>query len=146
MKKLSLLTFVFAMVGVFMLTQPVKVNADDGKPHDESGSHKTAESYSYTAQTDDSYTVLARKAIQTFGLENKVNLSGAQIVFAETSLTLEAKSPVLNTGQKVEFQKDIVKSWVEKAQKLTDVQKKNWNYYVQFVDFDTRDNGEVKKS
>lgn len=144
MKKLTLLTFAFAMVGVILLAQPARVGADDGEAaHSESVNQQAVVPYSYTAQTDDSYTVLARKAIQTYGIENKVKLSGAQIIYAETSLALEAKSPELSKGQKVEFSKETVKSWVEKAQKLTEAQQKDWNYYVQFVDFDTRDNGEA---
>lgn len=140
MKKLTALSFVLAVLGIVGLAQPAKASAHGDEKHE------PATTYSYTAQVGDSYTVLARKAVQTYGLENKVNLSGAQIIFAETSLTLEAKSPVLNQGQKVELHKDTVKSWIEKAQKLTAAQQKAWNYYVQFVNFDTRSNGEAKKS
>lgn len=93
--------------------------------------------YNYTAQSGDSYTKIARKAVQTYGLRNKVNLSGAQIIFAETNLTQEASSPLLNLGQNVSVEEAKVKSWVEKAQKLTDSEKAAWDYYVQFVDFNT---------
>ena len=126
----------------FWYTSPT-LAAHEGETKPAATSEATPASYSFSAQSDDNYSVLARKAVQIYGLENKVNLSAAQIVFAETRMTLEAKSPVLNGGQKVEIKKDTVKSWVEKAQKLTDVQEKAWNYYVQFVDFDTRDNGEA---
>lgn len=98
-------------------------------------------SYSYTARAGDSYSVLARKAVQTYGIVNKVNLSQAQIVAAETFLTVGAGSPELIEGQKVTLNVSDVKSAVEKAQKLTAEEKAAWQTYVPYVDFDTRDNG-----
>ena len=94
-------------------------------------------SYSYIAQPGDSYTKMARKAIQTYGKKAKVNISQAGIIFAETNLTIQAGSPILEISQKVEFKESVVKSWVEKALKLTDAEKSAWNYYVQFVNFNT---------
>lgn len=144
MKKLTTLTLSLILLGVTLVIKPtiqVSAEGDDGTAETTTQT-EVSSVYTYTAQAGDSYTVLARKAVQTYGLENKVNLSGAQIVFAETNLTKDAGSPTINLGQKVEFKKDTVKSVIEKAQKLTDAQKKAWDYYVQFVDFDTRDNGE----
>jgi hypothetical protein len=43
--------------------------------------------YSYVAQSGDSYSLMARKAVQTYGLTSQTNLSQAQIIFAETSRT-----------------------------------------------------------
>ena len=141
---IALLTF------AAILVQPNVASAHDGEDHskDEAKVVTTGvekdEAYSYVAQTGDSYSELARKAVQTYGIVNKVTLSGAQIVFAETNLTKEAGSPVLNLNQEVTISIATVKSWVEKAQKLTDVQKTNWNYYVQFVDFNTNSVGESR--
>lgn len=140
----TLIISLFGGIPMVGLIQPALVYAEDTKqPQLVTPTAKTTPvtNYLYTAKADDSYSVLARKAIQTYGLENKVNLSGAQIIFAETNLTKIAGSPLLNKGQKLEIIKDNVKSWIEKAQKLTDSQKQAWNYYVKFVDFDTRDNG-----
>jgi LysM repeat protein len=53
--------------------------------------------FDYVAQSGDSYSLIARKAVQTYGVINSVNLSGAQIIFVETNLTLAAGSPVLNS-------------------------------------------------
>ena len=143
MKKLLATLVLGLFVALPFLVHTPTVAADEGEAKPTTTSEATPTSYSFTAQPDDNYTVLARKAVQIYGIENKVNLSAAQIVFAETRMTLEAGSPELNGSQKVEIKKDTVKSWVEKAQKLTDAQEKAWNYYVQFVDFDTRDNGEA---
>ena len=98
--------------------------------------------YSYSAQSGDSYTKMARKAVQTYGLKKKVNLSPAGIIFAETNLTQAAGSPELNLGQKVEIKESVIHEWVDKAGKLTDSKEAAWNFYVQFVDFNTNNVGE----
>ena len=85
---------------------------------------------------------MARKAVQTYGLKNKVSLSPASIIFAETNLTREAGSPQLNLGQKVEIKESTIHEWVDKAQNLSDAQEAAWNFYVQFVNFDTKNVGE----
>lgn len=100
--------------------------------------------YSYVAQPSDSYTKIARKAVQTYGLKHKINLSQAEIVFAETNLTLAAGSPILNVGQKVEVKESTIHEWADKAQQLTDTQKAAWNRYVQFVDFNTNNVGQSR--
>ena len=102
-------------------------------------------SYQYTAQPGDSYSVLARKATQTYGIDNNVEMSGAQIVFVETNLTQAAGSIHLTEGQRVSIDKDNVKEWVEKASELTDNQKAAWDYYAQMADFNTNANGEAPR-
>ena len=102
----------------------------------------TAANYSYIAQSGDSYTKIVRKAVQTYGIKNKVNLSESRIVYAETNLTQEAKSPVLVKGQKVAISEATVKAWVEKAKKLSDKDATKWDAYTKNVNFDTRAVGE----
>ena len=87
---------------------------------------------------------MARKAVQTYGIKNKLKLSGAQIIYVETNITQAAGSPLLNLGEKVNVSENTVKQWVSKAMKLSDSQKANWNYYVQFVDFNTNSVGQAK--
>ena len=122
-------------------SESIEVTNDESKTTEQATSDTDA-TYSYIAQPGDSYTVLARKAIQIYGINNDVNLSGAQIVFAETNLTLEAGSPILNEGQKVDFSDEHVKNWVEKASKLSDAEQAAWEYYVPYVNFNTNKNGE----
>jgi hypothetical protein len=100
--------------------------------------------YSYTAQDGDSYSLIARKAIQTFGLKMKVSLSQAKIIFAETKLTQAAGSPDLTVGQKITVKESDVKNWVDQAKKLTSTQEQAWAYYAQFADFNTNNVGEAK--
>lgn len=98
--------------------------------------------YVYTAQPGDSYALIARKAVQTYGILNKVNLSQAQIIAAETQLTEASNFPALAEGQKVELTPSSVKSAVESAQKLTAEQQAAWQPYVAYVDFNTDTVGE----
>ncbi len=144
MKKILTLVLVLSGLVCVMLSgntsAAVQGNTDtQNKPT--ANTQTQANKYDYTAKPNDSYTVLARKAIQTYGIVNKVNLSTSQIVFAETGLTQEANSPILNVGQKVSIPEATVKAWIEKAQKLSDSDKQAWNYYVQFVNFNTNSNG-----
>ncbi|MCA9343971.1 MAG: hypothetical protein H6793_02580 [Candidatus Nomurabacteria bacterium] len=99
--------------------------------------------YSYVAQPGDSYSLMARKAIQTYGITNKVNLSEAQIIFAETHLTQDAGSPALVKGQKVEIKEDAVKNWVNKAKDLSAQQQSAWNVYAQNANFNTNKVGQA---
>jgi hypothetical protein len=103
----------------------------------------TEEAYSYTAQTDDSYTLMARKAIQTYGINANVNLSPAQIIYAETLLTQEASSPLLTVGQKVTIKTSTVKNWVDKAGALSAEAKTAWQAYANGVDFNTNHVGQA---
>lgn len=114
--------------------------AADAKKNDKVAPAKT---YNYVAQSGDSYSLMARKAVQTYGLTSKVKLSGAQIIFSETNLTEAAGSPVLNLGQKVTIKQSAVQSWVTKAQKISSAEAAAWNYYVPFVDFNTNKVGEA---
>lgn len=113
-------------------------NKDDEKPATTSAS-KTANSalYNYTAQAGDTYSVLARKAVQTYGINEKVQLTPAQIVAAETQLAVNAGSIELNEGQTVALDKSAVKAAVDAAKKLGSDELAAWEAYVPYVDFNT---------
>lgn len=103
----------------------------------------TSVTYKYVAQSGDSYSKMARKAVQTYGLKHKVNLAGSQIIYAETNLTQEAGSPLLSAGQEVSVSEKTVKGWIEKAQKLSDADKAKWDMYVGSVNFNTNAVGQT---
>lgn len=129
----------FAFLGSLLLS-PATVSAAEASETSETkqaATQSAAVSYTYTAQPGDSYSKFARKAVQTYGKKNKVNLSPAQIVFAETTLTVNADSPVLNLGEKRAFLESDVKAVVEAAQKLTSAQTAAWSTYVVYVNFNT---------
>ncbi len=98
--------------------------------------------YNYNAQPGDSYTVLARKAIQAYAKSEKQKLSSAQIVAAETQLTVNAGSIELNEGQTLAIDKAAVKGAVDAAKKLTADVLAAWEVYVPYVNFDTSKAGQ----
>lgn len=162
MKKLNKLTFVAALlllaVGVFGLaSSSAIVNAQElieieGEAQEEStqaeeqpteDSQEAGSVYSYVAQPGDSFTLMARKAIQTYGINNDVSLSDAQIIFTETNITQAAGSPLLNLEQEVEINENLVKDWVEQAQNLSEADQAVWAQYAEGVNFNTSAVGEV---
>lgn len=159
-KLLTFLSTGLAMLAIGFVVgalSPSRASADavtlahDGEDHseevaqtnDNSGDETDEEKYSYVAQAGDSYSQIARKAVQTYGVDNDINIGAAGVIFAETNLTQVANWPELEIGQEVNLTKASVKEWVEKAQKLTDAEKAEWNYYVPFVDFNTNRVGQA---
>jgi hypothetical protein len=102
------------------------------------------DSYRYVAQDGDSYSHMARKAVQTYGIKTNTKLSLAQILFAENGLTADAGNTEVNLGQTVNIKKSTVGSWIEKAKKLTAEQQAGWTTYVPLVDFNTNAVGEKR--
>ena len=100
--------------------------------------------YTYTAQPGDSYAKIARKAVQTYGINKNVSLSQAQIVAAETYLTLKAGSPVLSVGQSVSISEADIEAAVQRAQGLSEATLKRWETYAAGVDFNTDNVGEAR--
>lgn len=140
----SLLVFVY-LLGFFMMSTMPKASAQvSGESRQNTQAEKATDDYSYVAQAGDTYTQMARKAIQTYGINENVNLSQAKIIFAETNLTREAGSPELNRGAKVDIKKDTVKKWVEAAQKISGAQEALWAKYVPRANFSTDKIGESR--
>lgn len=142
------LAVILGVVGAVVLTLAVQTPAyaDNNKNNDKKETKKESSEvvYTYTVQTGDSYSKLARKAIQTYGLKNKVDLSGSRIIFAETKLTQEAGSPGVNAGDKVDIKESTVKAWVEKAKDLSKEQAAKWDAYTVNVNFNTNNVGEAR--
>lgn len=125
-------------------SEVVKDEAVNAAEAVESAKASSAEASTFVAQKGDSYTKMARKAVQIFGIDNKVDLSGAQIVFVETNITQVAGSLELNLGESVSISKATIGEWVEKAKQLTDGQKALWQVYANRVDFNTNNVGEAR--
>ena len=85
--------------------------------------------------------MLARKAIQRYAKEMKIELSHAQIIAAETHLTITAGSPGLEVQQVVTIDKQILKNAVQAAQQLSQDEQAAWAVYVPYTNFDTSQNG-----
>src|SRR5215216_3319748 len=104
------------MIGafVFVAFRPSVAYAQDQQT-DQNQADENTSTYNYVAQSGDSYSKMARKAVQTYGINKQVNLSGAQIVAAETFLTTDADSPELNIGEEVKVSESAVDAAVKKA-------------------------------
>lgn len=121
-----------------------QVKSDKQKKEDDAKAKVEAAktgSVTYTAQMGDSYTVLARKAVQAYAHDSGVTLKPAQIIAAETHLTVDADSPYLDYGQKVTLDKSVVSKAVADAQALSADELAAWEMYVPYVIFDTSLNG-----
>lgn len=138
----------FAFVGAFTVTSlnTNLVSAHDGEDHgeevaqtDETEQTKStsAEAYEFTAQPGDSFTKLVRKAVQIYGIDNDVDLNQAEIIAAETFLTIDSGSPSVNAGEKVIIPKSSVKTAADKAEGLDKESEQRWERYVPYVDFNT---------
>lgn len=138
---LAIILGVLAAVLITVTMQSSPAHAAEPKKED---AKKTA-TYSYVAQPGDSYSKIARKAVQTYGIKNEVDLSRSRILYAETNLTQAADSPQLIQGQKVEIPEATVKNWVDKAKDLKNDQAAKWDKYAVGVNFDTNNVGESQK-
>ncbi|MCA9342752.1 hypothetical protein KC950_01920 [Candidatus Saccharibacteria bacterium] len=103
----------------------------------------TGNSYNYVAQPGDSYSLMARKAVQTYGINNEVSLNDAQIIFAETNITQAAGSPLLSLGQEVQISEGVVQDWADQAQNLSEEDQAAWAQYAEGANFNTNSVGEV---
>lgn len=159
---IALASFI-ALLGLAFLLVTMSVSAQEAEPEttaettqvdatEEESAETTTEAseeesngntYDYVAQPGDSYSLMVRKAVQTYGVNNSVNLSGAQIIYAETNLTQEAGSPILNLGDNVSIAESAVQKWVESAQSLTEEQQAAWQPYANGANFNTNAVGEA---
>lgn len=142
------LSVILAVLLITVLHTPASAHSDT-EDHQQAAAtkeddKKSTANYNYVAQPGDSYSKIARKAIQTYGIKNKVSLSQGRILYAETNLTQEAGSPSLLQGQKVEIKESTVKNWVDKAKALSQNQAAQWNAYLAGVNFNTNAVGESR--
>ena len=98
--------------------------------------------YSYTANSGDTYAQMVRKAVQTYGITTKKDIGTARIVAIETKASEQAGWPYLNEGQVVSFSDSLIKTWVDEAMNLPAADVAAWQTYVSSVNFDTRNIGE----
>ncbi len=86
-----------------------------------------------TAQAGDGITHLARRTIQQTLLENDIELSAEQLVYAEDYLQNMTGSQWLEIGQTVEFSQDDIGGAINAAQGLQDWQVQNLTQYTMTI-------------
>lgn len=120
------------------------VEVTEGEGGEGEQMEESTSSYTFTAQSGDSYSKIARKAVQIYGIDNQVDLSEAQIIFIETNLTQDAGSPLLDLGQEVQISSDAISVYVDQASNLSEAELAAWQYYANMADFNTNSVGEVQ--
>ena len=96
----------------------------------------TAKDYSVQAKAGDSYMLLARSAVTKHMKDNKVTLTGAQRIAAETTLGVAAGLPELEVGENVTFTKTALQQAVDAAKGLSIEQQAVWAPYAADVIFE----------
>lgn len=92
---------------------------------------KTDKGVSITAKAGDSYTTLARQAVQ----DADSSLSKAQVIAAETFLTQNAGEPAVNVDQAVLIKQADLDKAIKKAKGLSKADIAAWKTYVPYVAF-----------
>lgn len=96
----------------------------------------TAKDYSVQAKAGDSYILLARNAVTKYMKENKLALTGAQRIAAETTLGVAAGLPELEVGENVTITKTALQQAVDAAKGLSIEQQVVWTPYAENVIFE----------
>lgn len=85
-------------------TAAANTNADDTKA--------TTNTFAFTAQPGDAYTLFARQAIASYLAQNQISATDQQKLIAEINLTNSAGAPYLEIGDKISIQSsDIAKQF-----------------------------------
>lgn len=153
---LAVLVVIVALIGVGIAINMSQQSADDTKKKEETAKQQkqkeaakkeaeaereaakkeaASKSYSYTTSVGDSYTALARQSVQDYAKANGVELSHAQVIAAETTLTQQAGAPVLDVDQTVTLKNADVKKAVDGAKNLDAASLAAWEAYVPYVVF-----------
>lgn len=96
----------------------------------------TAKDYSVQAKAGDSYVLLARGAVAKYMKDNKLALTGAQRIAAETTLGVAAGLPAVEVDQNVTFTKTALQQAVDAAKGLSIEQQAVWAPYAADVIFE----------
>ena len=96
----------------------------------------TAKDYSVQAKAGDSYMLLARSAVTKHMKDNKLALTGAQRIAAETTLGVAAGLPELEVGENVTITKTALQQAVDAAKGLSIEQQAVWASYAENVIFE----------
>ena len=96
----------------------------------------TAKDYSVQAKAGDSYMLLARGAVTKYMKDNKLDLTGAQRIAAETTLGVAAGLSAVEVGENVTFTKTALQQAVDAAKGLSIEQQAVWAPYAENVIFE----------
>jgi len=96
-------------------------------------SNDTVKDYSVQAKAGDSYVKIARNAITKHMKDNKLALTGAQRIAAETTLGVAAGFPAVEVGENVTLTKTALQQAIDTAKGLSIEQQAAWAPYAENV-------------
>lgn len=136
-----------AVAGILVavgLAEPVQADEPKQAKTEKTETKKVAQinDYTYTANDGDSYSAMVRKAVQTYGIVNGIDLGTARIIYIETMMSQDSANPYLWVGQKMTIKGSDVKKWVDKSLKLGNQDLAAWQTYAPYVNFNTDSVGE----
>ena len=125
---------VLPSTAVVETTSKVDEVAEEKSQEKPSTSASDNANYTYVAKFGDSYTLLARSAVSRYMSDEKVDLTAAQRLYVETTLTNAAGSPMIDVDQQIVIAKDSVKAAADTAKGLTASEQEAWASYLPTVD------------
>ncbi len=86
-----------------------------------------------TAQKGDSMTTMARRAVRGYLEKNGKTLSSEQKIYAEDYVRKLTPAQKIRSGQTLSFSEEVIKTAIDKSEKLTEKQIKNLGKFVPLV-------------
>lgn len=120
------------LLGMFFTTSQAAAQTAEVTPNDQA--EKIVEEFDvYTAVQGDNVTELVRRSIIEFDQTNdEIELTAAQVVFAETNIVQEMMcGDVLHVGQEVSVSKSKIENYSNKSLDLATTEIANWDLYAQ---------------
>ncbi|MDX1766105.1 MAG: hypothetical protein R3313_04100 [Candidatus Saccharimonadales bacterium] len=134
--------------------EPVIVDTTADQTEQESVSEPVAEptaslpeSFDYVAEECNNLTLLVRKSLQIYDAQTEdVELTSAQIIYAETNVTQKMGSFMLDIGDEVSVPRELVDEFATSSQDLSPGTLAAWDSYTPTVDFELDDIAPVNVS
>ncbi len=123
------------------VTPPASQATPSPEPAPEPSPQAAAEgSFTYTAKEGDSLSLFARKSLLLFdGQSDNVSLTPAGVMFAEANIVNSLGGRLLEVGETVTIDRNLVQQWAVASTQLSDVDRSNWESYASLADLKLSD-------
>lgn len=130
-------TLFFIVVFTLYYTAKTAANAAPASSSSASSSQSAVSSdWQYSAPKGSSLTILVRRSLMLYDQQNKdINLSKAQIIFAETNIVKQIGPRLLKIGERVKIASSLVGDYATKSTNLSQKQLTAWQVYVNRASF-----------
>lgn len=130
---ISLLSIAFMLLG----SSGVNAQAVDEQPNSETQQTQVEpsfvpETYNYTVQECNNYTLLIRNSVQLYDQANdSVELSQAQVIYAETNIAQAVEAAdIIFPNEEIKIDSELVAKYAASSQDLSSGQISAWQSYV----------------